>query len=180
MEKRNVMVTALVVMSLGMSGCLVRTYELTQRRVDQDLDMGNRGFLMGSAPTPADRKMTRTTQVVEFEFGKPMQFERRSKIVSKDVSEPSETEELAGTEASYVQEEPAVMDTSSDYETYQVQKGDTLQKISMKFFGTTKKWYKIFEANKGTLKAPDKIYPGQTIRIPALGIDAPAKPRKLK
>jgi len=52
------------------------------------------------------------------------------------------------------------------YETYTVQKGDTLQKISNKFFGTTKKWMKIFEANKNVLKTPNNIYPGKTINIP--------------
>jgi nucleoid-associated protein YgaU len=51
-------------------------------------------------------------------------------------------------------------------EKYKVQKGDTLQKISQKFYGTTKKWQKIYEANKDTLKGPDKLYPGRTINIP--------------
>ena len=49
--------------------------------------------------------------------------------------------------------------------SYTVQKGDTLQKISMKFFGTTKKWPKIFEDNKDKLKSHEKIYPGQVIKI---------------
>jgi nucleoid-associated protein YgaU len=51
--------------------------------------------------------------------------------------------------------------------TYVVQKGDTLQKISNKVYGTTKKWKKIFEANKDILKDPDEIKPGQTLIIPA-------------
>jgi len=55
---------------------------------------------------------------------------------------------------------------SVSMEKYTVQKGDTLQKISQKFFGTTKKWYKIYEANRDVLKSPDKIYPGQVINIP--------------
>jgi len=51
-------------------------------------------------------------------------------------------------------------------EKYTVQKGDTLQKISKKFYGTTKKWQKIYAANQDTLKGPNKIYPGQTIDVP--------------
>ncbi len=51
---------------------------------------------------------------------------------------------------------------------YVIQKGDTLQKISKRFYGTTKKWSKIFEANKETLKNPDTIKPGQKIMIPPL------------
>jgi LysM repeat protein len=178
MVRKSVMITGLLVVSLGMSGCLVRTYELTQRRADQNLETGNRGFLMGAAPAPAERKLTRTTQVVEFEMGRPMQFERRQKMVEQEATEPTKTAEEMDT--SYVQEEPVVKESSADYETYQVQKGDTLQKISTKYFGTTTKWYKIYEANKATMKGPNKIYPGQTIRIPPLGGDAPVKPRKLK
>jgi len=51
-------------------------------------------------------------------------------------------------------------------QAYIVGKGDTLQKISQKFYGTTKKWVKIYEANKDALKGPNKIYPGQSINIP--------------
>ncbi|KPK42493.1 MAG: hypothetical protein AMJ78_02430 [Omnitrophica WOR_2 bacterium SM23_29] len=53
-----------------------------------------------------------------------------------------------------------------EYVTYKVQKGDTLQKISQKFYGTSKKWRKIFLANKDKLKNPDKIRAGQTLKIP--------------
>jgi nucleoid-associated protein YgaU len=45
-------------------------------------------------------------------------------------------------------------------------KGDTLQKISKKFYGKTNKWNRIYEANKDKLKSPNKIYPGQVIDIP--------------
>jgi nucleoid-associated protein YgaU len=60
-----------------------------------------------------------------------------------------------------------VATTTPDSTTYVVQKGDTLQKISSKVYGTTKKWKKIFEANKELLKDPDKIKPGQELVIPA-------------
>ena len=50
--------------------------------------------------------------------------------------------------------------------TYVVQKGDTLQKISNKMYGTTKRWKEIYEANKAELKSPDHIKPGQEIVIP--------------
>jgi nucleoid-associated protein YgaU len=56
---------------------------------------------------------------------------------------------------------------------YTVQKGDTLQKISKKFYGTTKKWTKIYEANKDIIKGPNKIYPGQAINIPVEPLKEP-------
>jgi nucleoid-associated protein YgaU len=49
---------------------------------------------------------------------------------------------------------------------YTVVSGDTLSKISKQFYGDANQYMKIFEANKPMLKSPDKIYPGQNLRIP--------------
>jgi len=46
--------------------------------------------------------------------------------------------------------------------------GDTLSKIAKKVYGNAMKYPVIFEANKPMLSHPDKIYPGQVLRIPAL------------
>ena len=51
---------------------------------------------------------------------------------------------------------------------YTVVKGDNLSKIAKQFYGDPNKYPKIFEANKPMLTHPDKIYPGQLLRIPAL------------
>lgn len=51
---------------------------------------------------------------------------------------------------------------------YTVQAGDTLGKIAQQHYGSAGKYTVIFEANKPMLKDPDKIYPGQSLRIPAL------------
>lgn len=51
---------------------------------------------------------------------------------------------------------------------YEVQKGDTLSKISKEHYGSPNKYMVIFEANKPMLKDPDLIYPGQMLRIPPL------------
>ena len=44
--------------------------------------------------------------------------------------------------------------------------GDNLSKIAKKFYGDANKYPVIFEANKPMLTHPDKIYPGQMLRIP--------------
>ena len=46
--------------------------------------------------------------------------------------------------------------------------GDNLSKIAKKFYGDPNKSPVIFEANKPMLTHPDKIYPGQMLRIPPL------------
>lgn len=50
---------------------------------------------------------------------------------------------------------------------YTVQSGDTLSKISKEVYGDANQYNKIFEANKPLLSDPNKIYPGQVLRIPA-------------
>ena len=47
-----------------------------------------------------------------------------------------------------------------------VNKGDTLSAIAKAEYGNANAYMKIFEANKPMLKHPDKIYPGQVLRIP--------------
>jgi nucleoid-associated protein YgaU len=49
-----------------------------------------------------------------------------------------------------------------------VEKGDWLSKIAKKHYGDANKYMLIFEANKPMLSDPDKIYPGQVLRIPAM------------
>jgi nucleoid-associated protein YgaU len=49
-----------------------------------------------------------------------------------------------------------------------VERGDTLSKIAKEHYGSANKYPEIFEANKPMLTDPDKIYPGQVLRIPAL------------
>jgi nucleoid-associated protein YgaU len=54
-------------------------------------------------------------------------------------------------------------------EAYEVQPGDSLSKIAKKVYGNASDWKKIFEANKDLIKDPDKIFPGQKLKIPSAG-----------
>ncbi len=56
--------------------------------------------------------------------------------------------------------------TASQY--HDVVSGDTLSAIAKKYYGDASKYPAIFEANKPMLSDPNKIYPGQKLRIPAL------------
>lgn len=57
-------------------------------------------------------------------------------------------------------------DTHADPVFHTVEKGDTLWAIAEKTLGSGARYNEIFEANRPMLKHPDKIYPGQTLRIP--------------
>ena len=54
-------------------------------------------------------------------------------------------------------------------ETYTVKGGDTLSKISKHFYGDANEYMRIFYANRGELKDPDKIQIGQQLVIPPAG-----------
>ena len=67
-----------------------------------------------------------------------------------------------------VDDQMTVEHVELEVQFHTVASGDTLGKIAKKFYGNAIKYPVIFEANKPMLKDPDKIYPGQVLRIPAL------------
>ena len=62
-------------------------------------------------------------------------------------------------------EEPVEAVETVEY--YEIVSGDTLGAIAKRFYGNASKYTKIFEANRDILSDPNKIYPGQKIRIPS-------------
>lgn len=51
--------------------------------------------------------------------------------------------------------------------TYTVQKGDTLSHIAQRELGKASRWRELYEANRDQLDDPDRIRPGQVLRLPA-------------
>jgi nucleoid-associated protein YgaU len=62
---------------------------------------------------------------------------------------------------------PAGAPSAPGGRTYTVKPGDTLSKISQQFYGDANQYHRIFEANRDKLKDPDKIQPGQELKIPS-------------
>jgi nucleoid-associated protein YgaU len=71
---------------------------------------------------------------------------------------------VAGVEA--VNDLLTVQTPAPEAQWHAVVSGDNLSKIAKKFYGDANKYPLIFEANKPMLTHPDKIYPGQMLRIP--------------
>jgi nucleoid-associated protein YgaU len=65
-----------------------------------------------------------------------------------------------------VEDNMTVTNAKADAQFHTVVSGDTLSKIAKQFYGNANAYMKIFEANKPMLSHPDKIYPGQMLRIP--------------
>ena len=55
--------------------------------------------------------------------------------------------------------------------TYTIEKGDTLSKIAKEQLGSANAWKQIFEANRDVLDDPDRIFPGQVIKLPPAKTD---------
>jgi nucleoid-associated protein YgaU len=67
-----------------------------------------------------------------------------------------------------VDDQLSVASTEPQSQYHRVVSGDTLSKIAKQYYGDISKYPEIFEANQPMLKDPDKIYPGQVLRIPPL------------
>ena len=67
-----------------------------------------------------------------------------------------------------VDNQMTVSNPEPEAQYHDVVRGDTLSAIAKKYYGDANKYPVIFEANKPILSHPDKIYPGQKLRIPAL------------
>jgi nucleoid-associated protein YgaU len=71
---------------------------------------------------------------------------------------------VAGVAA--VEESVTTQAAEAEAVMHTVKKGDTLWAIAKAHYGEGSKYHAIFEANRPMLKDPDKIYPGQTLRVP--------------
>lgn len=148
-----------------LNGCLtMQSYTKQEPRKDLEIE-GNQGYLLGEIKEePRENRLgdTRTISVVEIEFG--------SREIKKKAAEGEGVEEevkllttgvvRTAVVPKYVEKEGA--------QYYVVQKNDTLQKISHKFYGTTRKWNFLYKANKDVLKSPDKLRLGVKLLIPSL------------
>lgn len=167
-----------------LTGCLVKTYTIEVPRQDIEIN-GNRGYLYGQPKekkTTVEKK-TRSISVIEFDFGPrytPSPSERKiteenkgkddreiiSEMLQKENMREIIEEDNQSVSVNKVEKEEE--EEKDKYEFYTVQKNDTLQKISQKFYGTTRKWKFIYNYNTDVIKDPDKIKPGMTLKIPKI------------
>tara|TARA_Y100000031_G_C7940700_1_gene256926 strand:- start:35 stop:523 length:489 start_codon:yes stop_codon:yes gene_type:complete len=156
----------LLVSVVFLAGCFTaRTYTIEKPRVDTDIE-GNQGYLSGT-PKPEVKESrlgpNRKISILEIELDPSKR--KRVIVETKDSEDQLDSEEI-------VIVEPLILDQDIGDElevrTYTVQKNDTLQKISYKFYGTTRQWKTLYNENKDVLKSPDKVYPGITLEIPVL------------
>ena len=132
------------------SGCRTATRVTEVPRVDLELSGGNRGYLVGTPPAPSSTQTTR-------------------QMIHSDVELPSfykPTHSRTPVNLEMEGEEPS--QPSTTYDTYVVQKGDSLWSIAAKHevYGRATMWRRLLDANRDVLKSPDQIRPGMTLKIP--------------
>ncbi|HEX9780763.1 MAG TPA: LysM peptidoglycan-binding domain-containing protein [bacterium] len=163
----------------ALAGCRTTTRVVEMPRVDLEVSgQGNRGFLIGSAPSAADVKRTREMIETTFELPttyrptvqpRPIEFPP-SATASPDAFPPADAAPRAPVPA-------------GAFDTYVVRPGDTLWTIAAKpeIYGKATRWRDIFEANRDVLETPDSLQAGMELRIPlgaAPSSSAPSGPIK--
>ena len=109
------------------------------------------------APAPVVAAKEKAAPLAEAKT-KPLAAEEKAKPVAKQIPASPEKAATAPVTAKA---------TKSGSQEYMVKLGDTLSKLSERFYNSPYKWEKIYEANKDTLKNPHYIYVGQKLMIPA-------------
>ncbi len=171
--------------SLNVKPVTVRAYAQDKTRVDQELQ-GNAGYLAGTPQeSQEERKKTRRIYVLEVtqveedvsqkqdlqivdQNHKPL-VESIKQPVQKTSNLPSPEPEItipSFDDEEFFVEEQSSPEVPSLFIEYTVEKEDTLQKISKKFYDSYSKWPKIYELNKLVIKDPNRIKPGTVIKIP--------------
>jgi nucleoid-associated protein YgaU len=93
--------------------------------------------------------------------GRAPDFSRvRSSVASTEAEAPAA--DFGNVRSSVSSTEQAVGDR-----LHTVQRGDTLSHIAQAVYGRASAWRRIFDANRDQLDDPDRIQPGQVLRIPA-------------
>lgn len=136
----------------------------------------NKLFIRGVAPNDnAKSHLWDAIKSVNPKFAEEVQADIR--VEAQQASQPAQHAPTvpAGGIASAQQQNPsttpvggqAASPQKAGEQTYTVQRGDTLSAISKRFYGNSNEYNRIFEANRDQLKDPDKIFPGQVLKIPA-------------
>jgi len=117
----------------------------------------DQGKLVIAGKAPSDAAKNRV-------WDKIKQVDSAYSDLSADITVDTSMAPRAGANASEVH--PG---DHGEEQTYTVEAGDTLSKISKHFYGEASLYMSIFEANRDILTDPNKIQPGMRLRIPTSG-----------
>ena len=157
--------------TLALSGCYtVRTSIVNKERVDQEIP-GQ------PSDTPVKTRKVVVFEVIEKDKAQPVLAadepqDAAASFAGSAVREDDFTlpKSSPAVEKPLAQDVPAAAGAAADaapQQAYVVEKDDTLQKISKKFYGAYSQWTRIYDANRDIIKDPNFLKPGVTLTIPA-------------
>ncbi len=126
------------------------------------------GNTQGVSEVVADGFAAGTTETEKAEYAKAREAAIAKAREMADERERAEAEKQARKELRQRRRKAQEAATRAMSKFHEVARGDTLSKIAKEYYGDGLKYPVIFEANQPMLKDPDKIYPGQVLRIPPL------------
>lgn len=97
-----------------------------------------------------------------------------SNVQSKVTSTEAPKADFSNVQSTVTSTEPVIEGGAGGGEpvrTYTVVKGDTLSHIAKARYGKASQWRRIFDANRDQLDDPDRIQPGQVLKIPSAAAD---------
>jgi uncharacterized protein YidB (DUF937 family) len=99
--------------------------------------------------------------------GVAMAAKAAASAFGNDNDEPASTGTVVTDSGAPVESAPEIASAAPATDrTYTVVSGDSLSKIAKHVYGDGNRWMQIFEANRDKLSDPDRISPGQVLRIP--------------
>ncbi len=143
-----------------LAGCRTATRVVDVPRVDLEVTpSGNRGYLVGQAPPAAPGKRTRQIVQTDIELPGLSNAPQTSGPLRIGGTSPK-TEGRAGALGKATARGP--------YDTYVVQKGESLWTIAAKpeVYGKASAWKRLFDANRDILNSPDRVRAGMTLKVP--------------
>jgi nucleoid-associated protein YgaU len=118
----------------------------------------NKLFIQGTAPSEdAKNQLWNQVKLVDPTY---------SDLTADITAEPGAGSQSTPPHASQQGADTAQVHVRNDGQTFTVQTGDTLTKISKEVYGDANAYMEIFNANKDQLESPDKIRAGQVLKIP--------------
>ena len=159
------------------SGCRTVTRLADVPRADLELEgSGNRGYLMGVLPPAPKLKSTR--QMVQMGVEIPSFYEPKSSGAPAVSLEDASSASFEAWGAAAPSENRGL---EGSYDSYVVQKGDSLWSIAAKpeVYGKASRWQRIFDANRDILKNPNHLRAGMTLKIPRQDTDRVAQTEQM-
>lgn len=137
------------------------TRKFTEREVQRAIDAANKASqeAIKASNEARDKAIEAANKAIE-EANKAS--ERAIAVANQTIAEINRVRATILTKP----EEPIVEEEPKTGKYYVIQKGDTLKKISYKFYGTVDKWELIYSINKHIIKNPNVLKPGTKIYIP--------------